>query len=457
MSKVFLGLFSFTILWWAGSSFIEAGRYLPGFMGGGIVGFKGEVIFFYKESDKIVVKQCSERLSSDCQLNKGVVIRKVSAHDFKNSLKMALKIPVEDYRCGIERKTELCSIDQGSSTGELNRGRNDLKLKVFQIRALIEDFGGRKMDSDFFSELQGTLSLVEEQLGDGTGFDEAVKEINGRVDDLVDFMISEGESYKYVFSKQKTGFVFNILKASLRTPRLSASWKWIPKGRFIMGSPPSEIGRDSDEGQEEVKISRSFDIMATEVTQMQWFLVMGHNPSRFKKPEHCHNYMSINGEGLCPHSPVERVSWSEVQQFITKLNKAQGLNNCDGKSSDPKGCYRLPSETEWEYAARGKAIGAYFFGNGAKDLGRYAWFQGNSVKRTHTVGLKRSNFYGLYDVYGNVWEWVQDEYTSFGLSRVVRGGSWDDEARFLRSACRASGLPSDRLSNLGFRLVRQID
>ena len=245
----------------------------------------------------------------------------------------------------------------------------------------------------------------------------------------------------------------------------------IPAGSFMMGSPENELGRKNNENgrdgkQVKVTISKSFEMMSTEVTQMQWFSVMGTNPSRFTKND-CWDY---NEElGLCPNNPVERVSWEEVQLFIKRLNSVDGdSKKCEGTPRDHTGCYRLPTDAEWEYAARGKTNTAYFFGHDTLALEHYGWFNENSGRQTQGVGLKRKNPYGLYDMYGNVWEWVQDTYHKSlqggtdplyaipGLYHVVRGGSWYNSARNLRSANRYFGGWLYGIDNLGFRLVRTL-
>ncbi len=246
---------------------------------------------------------------------------------------------------------------------------------------------------------------------------------------------------------------------------LSVPFKKIEKGSFKMGSPANEIGRNSNEDQVNVEISRPFEIMTTEVTQSQWFRVMGNNPSFFKEVKHCDDHK----EGMCPNHPVEQVSFNDVQKYITKLNTALKLSGCNGTPSSKKGCYRLPTEAEWEYSARGGTTTAYSFGADSAELKNYAWYISNSEhRRTHKVGLKNPNPKGLYDVHGNVWEWVQDAYTgklpggkdpfvnTFGANRVFRGGSWFGGAPSLRSADRLHDHPSDRSNAVGFRLVRTL-
>ncbi|MEW6267496.1 MAG: SUMF1/EgtB/PvdO family nonheme iron enzyme [Thermodesulfobacteriota bacterium] len=227
------------------------------------------------------------------------------------------------------------------------------------------------------------------------------------------------------------------------TNSLGQKFVLIPSGTFTMGSPSSESGRDDDETQHQVTISRPFYMQTTEVTQGQWRSVMGSNPSHFK-----------NCGDDCP---VESVSWNDAQEFIGRLNAKEGGNK-----------YRLPSEAEWEYAARAGSRTAYSFGESQSELGQYAWYDGNSGGQTHPVGRKRPNAWGFYDMHGNVWEWCQDWYgvypsgavtdpqgPSSGSDRVHRGGSWLSYAQYCRSAFRAGLVPGDRFNLLGFRLVRR--
>ena len=187
----------------------------------------------------------------------------------------------------------------------------------------------------------------------------------------------------------------------------------IPAGTFRMES-------------NEVKIDQDFYLGKYPVTQQQWKSVMGNNPSYFK------------GESL----PVEKVSHDDVQAFIQKLNTLSGKQH-----------YRLPTEAEWEYACRAESSLAYFFGDSARLLGKYAWYGPNSGKKTHPVGKKSSNEWGLYDMTGNVWEWTGSWYDSSCLTLVIRGGSWFNEAKCCQSAFRNKFAPGNPNITIGFRLV----
>ena len=216
----------------------------------------------------------------------------------------------------------------------------------------------------------------------------------------------------------------------------------IEAGTFEMGSPAGEAGRNGDETLHRVTISQAFYIGKYEVTQGEWEAVMGDNPSSF---DDCGR--------TCP---VEEVSWEDVQGFIEELNLREGVRR-----------YRLPTEAEWEYAARAGTQTAYSFGNAANRLGLYGWYNDNSGDRTQPVGGKRPNAWGLYDMHGNVWEWVGDRYGEYpsgrvtdprgpssGAYRVDRGGGWDGSARDCRAADRNWLAPGDRIYGLGFRLAR---
>ncbi len=235
-------------------------------------------------------------------------------------------------------------------------------------------------------------------------------------------------------------------------------FSFIIEGAFQMGSPDSEANRDIDETKHLVILTRWFEIQKTEVTQSQWFSLMGTNPSIFKTKKYCPTeYVEKDGIPLCPNHPVEKVSWNDIQTFIDKLNKRQ-----DGYE------YRLPTEAEWEYAARGGTMSAYSFGNNPKDLSHHAWYFENSEKQTHPVATKAPNPIGLYDMHGNVREWVLDWYKKeyppsavinpigpgSGSARVIRGGAWNDDSSRCRVAVRFNWGPEGRNYGIGFRLIR---
>jgi formylglycine-generating enzyme required for sulfatase activity len=247
-------------------------------------------------------------------------------------------------------------------------------------------------------------------------------------------------------------FSINQAQAAEKTYTNSIGMEFvlIPAGEFMMGSNDSDKwAEEYEKPQHKVTISKDFYLGKYEVTQEQWEAVMGSNPSHFK------GWFKGWFKGKL-QNPVENVSWDDVQIFIKRLNHKEGTEK-----------YRLPTEAEWEYAARALGSSSYFFGDDPAQLGDYAWYNDNADD-THPVGKKKPNFFGLYDMYGNVSEWVQDWYgenyykqsssidptgSTSGSDRVIRGSSWRNLARDARSASRYSSLPGSRGSLLGFRLA----
>lgn len=215
--------------------------------------------------------------------------------------------------------------------------------------------------------------------------------------------------------------------------------KLIKPGSYTMGADEGGTGVFP---RHEVKVNKAFYIGVFEVTQAQWAEIMGSNPSYFK------------GTNL----PVECVSWSDAQTFLQRLSQKE------------KKTYRLPSEVEWEYACRAGSTGEYDFGDGAKYLGDHGWFAENGEKRTHPVGLKQPNAWGLYDMHGNVYEWCGDSWGEMpvteessekevrgGSDHAYRGGSWFAFADNCRAATRRSYGMSGISSDLGLRVVLEAD
>lgn len=198
-------------------------------------------------------------------------------------------------------------------------------------------------------------------------------------------------------------------------------------GTFSMGSYSGE----SDEQPVHSETVGTFYIGKTEVTQRLWSAVMGSNPSNFR------------GENL----PVENVSWFDCQEFVDRLSRLTGR------------IFRLPTEAEWEYAARGGNKSRNYTYSGSNDLYRVAWYTENSGSTTHPVGQKLDNELGIFDMSGNVWEWCSDNYSSSysqprnSSYRILRGGSWNDNASGCRVALRSSNTPGNRYNGLGLRLA----
>lgn len=234
---------------------------------------------------------------------------------------------------------------------------------------------------------------------------------------------------------------------SFAVDRVVQRMRWIPPGLFVMGSPKDEMGRYDDEIQHRVELTQGIWLGNTPVTQALWEAVMGSNPSKFK------------GEAR----PVETVSWDDCQEFITRLNgRVPGLDA------------RLPTEAEWEYACRAGTTTTTWVGDlrqsqeiDAPQLHSIAWYRANAERSTQRVAQKAANPWGLYDMLGNVYEWCVDWSDTYdiemehdprgpadGPGRVVRGGSWYVDARYIRAAIRNIHRPACRCDNVGFRLAR---
>lgn len=239
----------------------------------------------------------------------------------------------------------------------------------------------------------------------------------------------------------------------------------IPKGTFKMGSPVTEATRFEDEEEHEVALTSDYYLGRFEVTQQEFVKVMGYNESRFQDS---------------PRLPVDGVTWFDAVMFCNKLSELDGCNasyrisdvekegrsivSADVELIPGTAGYRLPTEAEWEYACRGGSKTAYSFGASPQLLGDYGWYKNNSDLRTHRVGEKKPNAWGLCDMHGNVWEWCEDWYELYpstsvtdpsgpesGSYRVFRGGSFNFQAALSRSALRDRFPPNHCIG--GFRVA----
>lgn len=264
---------------------------------------------------------------------------------------------------------------------------------------------------------------------------------------------SEGEYTAGLVMNDKVGAEIQddsfrvLVQMQSYTNSLGMEFKLIRGGTFLMGTPPDETGRGSDEQQHVVKISKPYYVQTTEVTQHLYEKVMGNNPSYWSG---------------CPRCPVEKVSWYDAQEFISKLN-AMG-----------EGFYRLPTEAEWEFACRAGSETAFYNGDITRldceydpNLDKVGIYCGNS-DRTVPVAQKEPNAWGLYDMHGNVWEWCQNWYGEYpenyvedpkgpvtGWAKVFRGGTFYYDSAACRSGNRGRCGPTLQRHGRGFRVVRE--
>ena len=255
------------------------------------------------------------------------------------------------------------------------------------------------------------------------------------------------------------------------TANCADGWCRVEPGCFEMGPPASEPCSDPDEARQQVWLTRPFSISATEVTQQQFEEHLGYNPASFS-----------DCGAACP---VEQVSWHEAARYCNALSEAQGLTPCYGCSGTKEQVicqgegaaecgYHLPSEAQWEYAARAATTGGSLF-TGALDechgkdpaADSAGWYAANAIDRTHPAGEKQANAWGLHDTAGNVFEWTDDWFSTRptdpvadprgavgGLSRVVKGGSWSDRPLLLLASARQQHATALRSPRVGFRCAR---
>ena len=439
-----------------------------------VVGAGRDVVAFYRDGDHVVVKRCENGEIPDgralCPHEPGTSVRRIGVSGFRRSLKKFLAVSIPWHLPPMRDQNQ-------EYIKNWFKGRVQRVEAVRALMAKNADPGRFARIEQAFDHLENgyvsrdALSYINRQLYDGIGA-------------LVEDTVVDEKPY-YYGSWERTGLLFNLLKAyHTMTP---VTFRRIEAGSFTMGSPPGEPGRHDDEDQEEVVISRAFEIMTTEVTQMHWFLIEGGNPSVFKRPRDCpgEHIPDIDGIALCPNNPVENIYSFDAQAYILKSNELLALDSgCKRWLRRPEeagaGCLRLPTEAEWEMAARAGTTTAYSFGNSSspESMGGNVWYWRNSRAGTNPVAMKDSNPYGLYDMHGNVSEWTLDRYgeelpggkdpfqdqiyhdfsrgrmVSHSSVYVVRGGNWASHESTLRSADRS--VEAYKGENVGFRPVRAL-
>ena len=259
--------------------------------------------------------------------------------------------------------------------------------------------------------------------------------------ECIESLLSDEEEW-YSVSREQVG-------------RVSFESVLLPPGSFMMGAKDDDSDAwNPEKPRHEVELSSGFWLMSTPVTQDLYEALMGNNPSEFKGGRR----------------PVEKVSWYDAVKCANALSRKQGLKEVytiDGENVEADWSangWRLPTEAEWEYAAR---AGTDFKYSGSNNLDEVGWYDDNSGDETHPVGEKKANGWGLYDMSGNVWEWVWDWYGDYPFSkqtdpkgsnsdsyRVLRGGSWNSDAGYARVSFRSYNAPSNRYDYLGFRFSR---
>jgi len=333
------------------------------------------------------------------------------------------------HSCGEDLPTKQCR-EQGRAAllaDAARRGSVELLQGVSEA-----DFVAQKLTKDQvrseFKALVLSHSVNSETVQDGVYKGNLTVRVRGQVPDSLRPDLSSNSITPPKPQPKPQGKTF--------TNSIGMEFVLIPAGSFQMGS---ENGDSDEKPVQKVDIKQAFYLGKFEVTQKQYQAIMGTNPSHFK------------GE----NRPVENVSWNDAQTFIKKLNDKEG-----GAKK-----YRLPTEAEWEYAARAGTQSKWSFGDNENDLKDYAWYDKNSGNETHDVAQKKPNGFGLFDMHGNVWEWTCSDYGNYSENnqlkcsskndarKSLRGGSWYNNADSCRSANRVNVTPDSRLYSYGFRVV----
>ena len=314
----YLGFAIFLILTGGGcSTFKGLKRQIAGFLDVVSIGPKGEVILFYKEGDLITVKECVDHTileepshREDCTQKPGTDKAQVSVTEFKNRLNAVLRLPVGNYTSLMKEKIEVYNKQKGQPNYvvDLERQHSEIKSTIDRIKAFMGKYGKETANLEEKARLEAQLTSLDQELAHKGSTNSIAAEVNQAIEDLIHKIVDSSSLTQFVSSQDETSFEFNILKSYVDSSGIStATFAQVKAGTFLMGSPSDEVDRDDDEIQHKVTLIQDFEIQTTEVTQLQYFLVMGYNPSSFKKEKYCSNeHQVINGEELCPDHPVEQ-------------------------------------------------------------------------------------------------------------------------------------------------------
>ena len=487
--------------------------------GVGIVGPKGETFLFYGEGNsQVSIKKCVtnrtvfETGRGDCIQKKGTFIDTLSQADFVSHLKLILTVgSFGNYDNWTKRKIELWRRPSlpNEKVDPFKERRDEIKVALAQIKKVRLAYG-QSANIEEHQTLVVELAEIMSELEFYDGVDTINQEMNQLIAGLLASIMSTEDLTVYSSAKDKKAFEFNILRGVIQIPIVASINHLIrvEPVSFLMGSPSDERGRKKDEFQHLVILRQAFEMQPTEETQLWWVSVMGYNPSRFQKKEHCpdthiEREIGSNKVSLCPFHPVESVTWWSGIVYANRLSEMRGLvpaydlsdmdfagkaeegtltairgelriNTRGGKNIYHTEGFRFPTEAEWEYAARAGTSTPFSFGETiSSDLANYSNDPGQTVS---VMSLRSANKLGFSHMHGNVWEWVHDWYNRDyggpewsprgpwgGFHRVMRGGSFahfplraDSSVAGLRSANRGRSLPDSSYDNTGLRLVRTV-
>jgi formylglycine-generating enzyme required for sulfatase activity len=416
------------------------------------------------ESPFVSIKLCSAPTlmavnlhgRSSCPQGEAVYEKKVTKKLLVRHLKIALNISNEFVGSSLEPKVAMYKRKLDQDAGRLNQ---DLHVFKTQMQDLSDPY--LKVNStvpeekiEEISGLTSKIKVIEDKIYEMQEISKAKEELNQLIDTFAENLAPRIP--RTLDPKDQTEeFIYLLLLSYLKAPAFSANYVRIPasNGDFVMGKANSD---GSDEQARFITLTKGFEIGETEVTQLEWFVHTDHNPSYFQLKAHCpEDHLVVDHHQICPRLPVESVSWFQVKGFLDSLNQSGS------------GQYRLPTEAEWEYAARSGKYSKFNRGDELRpDMDNF----NSSVAKTIAVGsLENRNQFGVYDIHGNVAEWTGDKYDlydhrdnrdptgpSHGDQHVYRGCAWNSPESDCRLSARFKMDPKRSAKSIGFRVVRTV-
>ncbi len=419
-----------------------------------VLNFKREMIEVEKNQNKIIIAKCLKNpilnfIVSGCPQTAVIQKTELDSSLFLKNLHFSL-LAAGDHKP--EMVSNIKNFEKDDFKGQEETDRNKIELddqfhRIIEVLEMIRAPSLKKFQS---------IAFIKNYHNSGINIFEKIQRQNSLCAYLIDELKKIPSFSLTVFQSKDHDAIFSLVTSWLQLSPPPIEFTKFPKGHFLMGK--SEIYKGQFEVEHTVVLTKDFQIATFETSQAEWNWVMGYNPSFFRTKNYCpKDYTIVNGESLCPNNPVENVSWPEVEFFIKKIN---GL--------DKKFSYRLPTEAEWEYASLDNRLKQVWDAENCGDLCRYAWFFRNSDLQTHRKGSRKSGARGVYDMYGNVFEWTSDYFSEFDGStqidpvikkispwRIIKGGGWYTAFKAMHSSFRCRYEEKYKYSRIGFRLIRQ--
>jgi hypothetical protein len=410
-----------------------------------------EIYLFHFSEGNIQVLQCEDytvvETTDDCTRKAGGLKVEVDWEEFHVNLKM---VAVNPMGFPSQFQDDLALYGKSAIYKGLLVEKKKLEVEIQKINKYIKQYGKDSLSSRKLNSLKDQLSDNSKQLTNYKNIKIVSDSIDQTIQSLYDKIVST-DHYEFLKRINNDHLDFNILQVYINRPSLLGFVKFIhiPRGNFNMGSPSNENLRDDDEGLHKVSLKEDFHMMESEVSQKMWFDIMKTNPSFHKTKTHCpQTYEEVNGIALCPNHPVESITITEIEDFLNELNTP----------SSPF-TLRLPTEAEWEYAVRAGTSTPFFWGTDFSKMKKYSCNKSGSCLDTSKIKSLAPNQYGLYDMTGNIWEFVSDKYSkTYDLknpnnTHVLKGGTNKSDEKHFRSAYRGTLDYGSKNKTTGFRLV----